>query len=59
MPNRQSTNTKEILERRQGEPIEFLFPPKMGLLGSQTGNEKKMLVVNYKQLLSADFSCFH
>jgi hypothetical protein len=27
----------------------------MGLLG----NEKKMLVVNYEQLLRAVFSCFH
>jgi hypothetical protein len=31
---------KEIVERRHGEPIEFLFLPKMGLLGSQAGNEK-------------------
>ena len=27
----------EIVERRHGEPIKFLFLPKMGLLGSQTG----------------------
>ena len=33
-------NTKEIVERRHGEPIKFLFPPKMGLLGSQAVNEK-------------------
>ena len=32
--------TKEIVERRHGEPIKFLFLPKMGLLGSQAGNEK-------------------
>jgi hypothetical protein len=32
--------TKEIVERRDGEPIKFLFLPKMGLLGSQAGNEK-------------------
>ena len=32
---------KEIVERRHGEPIKFLFLPKMGLLGSQAGNEKK------------------
>ena len=50
---------KEIVERRHGEPIKFLFLPKMGLLGSQAGNEKKMLVVNYEQLLRAVFSCFH
>ena len=31
----------------------------MGVLGSQAGNEKKMLVVNYEQLLRAVFSCFH
>ena len=30
--------TKEIVERRHGEPIKFLFLPKMGLLGSQAGN---------------------
>ena len=31
---------KEIVERRHGEPIKFLFLPKMGLLGRQAGNEK-------------------
>jgi hypothetical protein len=31
---------KEIVERRHGEPIKFIFLPKMGLLGSQAGNEK-------------------
>jgi hypothetical protein len=31
----------------------------MGLFGSQAGNEKKLLVVNYEQLLRAVFSCFH
>ena len=31
---------KEIVERRHGEPIKFLFLPKMGLLGSQAVNEK-------------------
>jgi hypothetical protein len=30
---------KEIVERRHGEPIKFLFLSKMGLLGSQAGNE--------------------
>ena len=44
------TRHKEIVERRHGEPIKFLFLPKIGLLGSQAGNEKKMLVVNYQQL---------
>ena len=34
--------TKEIVERRHGEPIRFLFMPKMGLLGSQAGTEKKI-----------------
>jgi hypothetical protein len=52
------TTPKEIVERRYGEPIKFLFLPKMGLLGSQAGNEKKMLVVDYEQLLRAVFSCF-
>jgi hypothetical protein len=32
--------TKEIVERRHGGPIKFLFLPKMGLLGSQASNEK-------------------
>jgi hypothetical protein len=27
------SKTKEIVERRHGEPIKFLFLPKMGLLG--------------------------
>ena len=35
-----SLETKEIVERRHGEPIKFLFLPKMGLLVSQAGNEK-------------------
>ena len=33
--------TKEIVERRHGESIEFLFLPKMGLLDSQACKEKK------------------
>ena len=33
---------KEIVERRHGEPIKFLFLPKMGLLGSQACTEKKI-----------------
>ena len=35
---------KEIVERRHGEPIKFLFLPKMGLLGSQAGKEKNCWV---------------
>ena len=31
---------KEIVERRHGEAMKFLFLRKMGLLGSQAGNEK-------------------
>ena len=50
---------KEIAERRHGEPIKFLSLPKMGPLGSQAGNEKKMMVVNYEQLLRTVFPCFH
>ena len=34
--------SKEIVERRHGEPIKFLFLPKMGLLGSQASTEKKI-----------------
>ena len=49
---------KEIVERRHGEPIKFLFLPKMGLLGSQACTEKKS-VVNSEQLFRAVFSCFH
>ena len=37
----QMLRSKEILEKRHGEPIKFLFLPKMGLLESQAGNEKK------------------
>ena len=48
----------EIVERRHGEPIKFLFLPKMGLLGSQASTEKKKLVMNYELLLRAVFSCF-
>ena len=36
----QLSQHKEIVERRHGEPIKFLFLHKMGLLGSQAGNEK-------------------
>jgi hypothetical protein len=40
MQNMQWKPNKEIVERRHGEPIKFLFLPKIGLLGSQAGNEK-------------------
>ena len=36
------TTGKEIVEKRHGEPIKFLFLPKMGLLGSQASTEKKI-----------------
>ena len=44
--------------RRHGEPNRFLFLPKMGLLGSQAGNEKKS-IMNYELLLRAVVWCFH
>jgi hypothetical protein len=47
---------KEIVERRHGEPIKFLFLPKMGLLGGQAS--KKMLVVSSEQLFRAVFHVF-
>ena len=51
-----SLSTKEIVERRHGEHIKFLFLPIMGLFGSQTSNEKKTsLVMNYELLLRAGF----
>ena len=31
---------KKIVERRHGEPIKFIFLPKMGLLGSQAVMKK-------------------
>ena len=45
---------KEIVERRHGEPIKFLFLPKMSLLGSQ-GSTEKRLVMNFELLLRAVF----
>ena len=53
-----SLSTKEIVERRHGEHIKFLFLPIMGLFGSQTSNEKKTLVMNYELLLRAVFHLF-
>ena len=49
---------KEIVERRQGEPIKFLFLPKLGLLGSQASTMKKKLIVNCEQLLRDVFHVF-
>ena len=47
----QFLTSKEIVERRQGELIKFLFLPKMGLLGSQACNEKKLwLWITYELL---------
>ena len=34
------SRSKEIVERRHGGSIKFLFLPKMGLLGSHASNEK-------------------
>ena len=53
-----SGEAKEIVKRRHGEPVNVLFLPKMGLLGSQASTEKK-LAMNYELLLRAVFSCFH
>jgi hypothetical protein len=53
--------TKEIVERRHGEPINFLFLPKMGLLGSQAGNEKKCwlwIMSNFLELSWAKIQFF-
>ena len=44
----QSLTSKEIVERRHGELIKFLFLPKMGLLGSQACTEK-ILILNSEQ----------
>ena len=46
---------KEIVERSHGEPIKFLFLPKMGLLGSQAGNEKNC----WLWIMWGVFSYFH
>jgi hypothetical protein len=42
---------KEIVERRHGEPIKFLFLPKMGLFGRQASNEKKGCLIIGKHYL--------
>jgi hypothetical protein len=34
-------NDKEYVERRHGEPFEFVFLPKMDLLDSQASTKKK------------------
>ena len=48
--------SKEYVERRHGQPIKFLFLPKMGLLGSQASTKKKS-IMNYELLLREVFSC--
>ena len=49
--------SKEYVERRHGEPIRFLFLPKMGILGNQASTEKKS-IMNYELLLRAFFHVF-
>ena len=54
---RESEQIKEYVESRHGEPNKFLLLPKIGLLGSHTGNEKR---VNYEfKATFAFFLCFH
>ena len=48
--NNKSVLTKEIVERRHGEPIKSLFLPKMGFWDSQVSTEEK-LVMNYEYIL--------
>ena len=48
----QSLTSKEIVERRHGEPIKFLFLPKLGLLGSHA------LVMDYELILEGCFFMF-
>ena len=48
---------KEIVERRHGKPIKFLFLPKKGLLGSQPRTEK--ISCEFWATYGAVFSCFH
>ena len=51
---------KEIVEKRHGEPIKFLFLPKMGLFGSHARAVlEKKLVMNYELLLRTVFLSFH
>jgi hypothetical protein len=50
---------KEIVERRHGDPIKFLFLPKMGLLGSQASNEKKNAGCELRATFEGCFLCFH
>ena len=49
---------KEIVERRHGEPIKFLFLPKMGLLDSQAGNEKNCWLWNMSNFWGLFFNVF-
>ena len=53
----QSLTSKEIVERRHGEPIKFLFLPKTFWAARPV--MKKTLVMNYELLFRAVFSCFH
>jgi hypothetical protein len=46
------------VERRHGEPIKFLFLPKIGLLGSQAGNEKKNAGCELSATLGSIFGRF-
>ena len=52
-----SESPKEYVERRHGEPIKFIFLPKMGLLGWLPVMKKKS-IMNYELLLSSVFSVF-
>ena len=37
-----STDAKEYIKRRHGEPFKFLFLPKMGLIGRQVSTRKNI-----------------
>jgi hypothetical protein len=50
--------SKEIVERRHGEPIKFLFLPKMGLLGSQAVNKKNCWLWILSNFLGKFFHVF-
>ena len=56
LKNRQKI--KEYIERRHGEPFEFLFLPKMGLLGSQAVLEKKVQFWIMSNFLAPFFQLF-
>jgi hypothetical protein len=50
--------SNEYIERRHGEPFKFLFPPKMGLLGSQAVIEKKVQFWIMSNFLAPFFQLF-